>query len=292
VVLICLLLGFNSRQAYYKRLKKLKKEEESSAKIIAFSNRIRRIMPETGTRKLYLDIKEDIEKEGLNYGRDKVHKVLKDNDLLVKPKKNYKVTTDSSHRYRKYKNLLKELEITGPEQVLVNDITYIRIGDQFSYLFLVTDAYSKKILGWTLNYTMKVKDGKKAILMAHKNRILKGELIHHSDRGIQYCTPSYISYIEKKGMKVSMTEEAHVYENAIAERVNGILKSEFGIGNGFSSLKEARAVIAESIFIYNQFRRHMSLDNLTPNYIHQHPVIKMKEWKSRRKYNSENQQIS
>jgi len=171
---------------------------------------------------------------------------------------------------------------------LVNDITYIRIKEKFAYLFLVTDAYSKKIMGWTINYTMKVKDGKKAIKMANKNRIFNGSVIHHSDRGIQYCTPSYTKYIIKKGMIPSMTEDAHVYENAIAERVNGILKSEFGIDRGFNSLKEARQVIEQVIYIYNNHRRHMSLHNLTPNFVHLNPGIKIKSWKSKRKFNKKN----
>jgi len=176
--------------------------------------------------------------------------------------------------------LIKDINICKPELVFVNDITYIPIKDQYAYLFLVTDAYSKKIMGWTINYTMKVKDAKKAILMAHKNRTRKNNLYHHSDRGIQYCNPHYINYIKKKGMIPSMTEDLHVYENAIAERINGILKQEFDIAMGFNSLKEARNVIEQSIFIYNNFRRHLSLHKFTPNYVHLNPGIKIKTWKS------------
>ena len=150
-------------------------------------------------------------------------------------------------------------------------------------MFLVTDAYSKKIMGWSINYTMKVKDGMKAILMAHKNRRFKTNLIHHSDRGIQYCTPSYIQYIQNKGMTPSMTEDQHVYENAIAERVNGILKTEFDIGTRFNSLKEARQVIHETIFIYNNLRRHFSLHLLTPNFVHFNPGIKIKSYSKNNK---------
>ena len=130
-------------------------------------------------------------------------------------------------------------------------------------MFLVTDAYSKKIMGWTINYTMKAKDGMKAIKMAHRNRRFKTKVIHHSDRGIQYCTPSYINYCRKKEMIPSMTEDLHVYENAVAERINGILKGEFGIGLGFNSLKEARAIIHNSVFKYNNKRRHFSLHLLS-----------------------------
>ena len=285
-------MGFNSRQAFYKIVNKAKKEKEDAIKIIEATNTVRRIMPRTGTAKLYGDIKPILEGQGLKYGRDKIHKVLKENDLTIKPKKKYTVTTDSKHFFRKHKNLIKNLELTRPEQVFVNDITYIKVGNQFAYLFLVTDAYSKKIMGWTINFTMKVKDGKKAITMAYKNRRFNTPVIHHSDRGIQYCTPSYIEFIEKNNMIPSMTEDAHVYENAIAERINGILKGEFGIDCGFSSLKEARAVIASVIFIYNNRRKHMSLHNLTPNFVHLNPGIKIKTWKSKRKYNVKNQQNS
>jgi len=217
-------------------------------------------------------------KENIKMGRDKVHKCLKKNDLIIKPKKKYTTTTDSKHHFWKYKNRIKYLDINRPELVFVNDITYIKVRDQFAYLFLVTDAYSKKIMGWSINYTMKVKDAIKAILMAHRNRRFKNELFHHSDRGIQYCTPSYINYIEKKGMIPSMTEDLHVYENAVAERVNGILKEEFDINIGFASLKDARAVIAQSIHIYNNKRRHYSLHKLTPNFVHFNPGIKIKSY--------------
>lgn len=269
--------------------KKQEKEKREALLVIEVVNNVRSLMPRTGSKKTHMDAKPILEKMGLKYGRDKLHKVLKDNDMMIKPKKKYTVTTDSNHRFRKYKNLIKNIEIVRPEQVFVTDITYIRVQDGFAYLFLITDAYSKKIMGWTINYTMKVKDGKKAVLMAHKNRIYIGNVIHHSDRGIQYCTPSYIQYANKKGMVTSMTEDAHVYENAIAERVNGILKTEFGIDRGFRSLKEARAVIAQSIHTYNNQRRHMSLDYLTPNFVHLNQGVKMKSWKSKRKYNPINQ---
>lgn len=285
-------MGYKSRQVFYNRKQTLEKNKIEEAIIIELANSVRRTRPRTGTKKLYEEIKPIIQSKGLKYGRDKVHKTLKKNDLIIKPSKKYTVTTDSKHFFRKYKNLIKNLELIRPEQVFVNDITYIRIKDKFAYLFLVTDAYSKKIMGWSINYTMKVKDGIKAIKMTCKNRRFKTQVIHHSDRGIQYCTPSYINFIAQKNMIPSMTQHAHVYENAIAERVNGILKSEFGIGNGFNSLKEARAVIANSIFIYNNQRKHMSLHNLTPNFVHLNPGIKIKSWKSKRKFNKKNQQNS
>lgn len=281
----CKLLGFNSRQTFYKQVKKNNLYKDNEKKIIQLSNQLRIDKPCTGTKKLYLDMIPFLIKKNIKMGRDKVHKVLKDNDLIIKKMKNYKTTTNSKHYFRKYKNLIKNLDIQWPEKVFVTDITYIKVNNKFAYLFIVTDAYSKKIMGWTINYTMKVNDAKKAISMANKNRRFKNELIHHSDRGIQYCSPSYTKYIISLGMNPSMTEEAHVYENAIAERINGILKSEFGIGLGFNNLKEARAVIQKSIHTYNNTRRHMSLQYLTPNFVHLNPGIKCKKWKSKRKYN-------
>jgi len=247
-------LGYKSRRPYYRALDNHRKTKAEQDLVLELTKGLRRFMPRTGSKKVYLDIKDDIQQAGFKIGRDKVHKYLKDNQLIIKPKKNYKTTTDSNHHFRKFKNRIRFLDINKPELVFVNDITYIRIKKQFAYLFLVTDA--------------------------HKNRRFNNELFHHSDRGIQYCTPSYTHYIQKKNMIPSMTEDLHVYENPIAERINGILKGEFGIGQGFSSLKEARSVIDKVIFIYNNQRRHLSLHYLTPNFVHFNPGIKIKTWKS------------
>ena len=244
-----------------------------SDKVIELVHEIRRNKPRTGTRKLYKELKPKLEENNINIGRDKVHKILKHNDLLINPSKKYSVTTDSKHHFRKHKNQIKNLDINKPELVFVCDITYIRVGNQFAYLFLITDLFSRKIMGWTINFTMKVKDAKKAVRMAHKNRSYKGDLFHHSDRGIQYCTPSYIEYIQKLGMKPSMTDDNHVYENAVAERVNGILKHEFGIKHNFNSLKQARSEIKFAIDTYNNERLHYSIGLNTPNVVHLNPNI-------------------
>ena len=286
------MLGFKSRQAFYKAKNKAEKLAKDIAIVCMLAGQIRTELPRTGSLKLYADIKPQLNQYGVKAGRDKVHQYLKNKDLLIKPKKKYVTTTDSKHIFRKHKNLVKDLVIAKPEQVFVCDITYIRVKDKFAYLFLVTDLYSKKIMGWTINYTMKAKDGMKAIKMAHSNRRFKNEVIHHSDRGIQYCTPSYIKYCKKKGMIQSMTEELNVYENAVAERVNGILKSEFGIGLGFSSIKQARSVITNSVFKYNNKRRHFSLHLLTPNFVHFNPGIKIKTYKSNKLFNFKTPNIS
>lgn len=285
ITFICILLGFNSRQDFYKAVKRDKKKRKEAAKVVELVKdlRVDLSMPRIGTRKLYPDLVPSLQKEGIKMGRDKVHQVLKDFDQLINPLKKYRATTDSKHRFWKYGNCIKKLIDKGlinrPEQVFVGDITYIKVNGKYAYLFLLTDLYSKKIMGWSINYTMKVKDAKKAILMAHKNRIYSGPVYHHTDRGIQYCTPSYIKYIKKKNMIPSMTEKDHVYENAMAERMNGILKSEFGLRYGFESLKDARAVIDHAINIYNSKRRHYSLDLETPDFIHlNNPDLKFKTW--------------
>ena len=162
IAFICLLLGFKSRQAYYKRKKREQIIAVQEARVIELAKQVRLEQYRVGTGKLYDDIKPFLEKENIKMGRDKVHNCLKKNDLTIKPKKNYKTTTDSKHHFRRHKNRIKDLDINRPEQVLVNDITYIKIRNKYAYLFLVTDAYSKKIMGWTINFTMKVKDAKKS----------------------------------------------------------------------------------------------------------------------------------
>ena len=239
----------------------------------------RREQSRVGTRKIYLDIKQNLEKNGIKIGRDKLFKILKDNDLLIKPKKKYTKTTDSYHHFYKHKNTIKNMTIDCPEKVWVADITYIKIKNEHAYLFLITDAYSRKIVGWNLDTNMRVSDGIKALKMAVKNREYDGQLYHHSDRGIQYCNPRYIEQLQKNNIIPSMTNKDHVYQNSLAERVNGILKQEFDIDIGFDSLKEARFVIKYVIDIYNNKRRHTSLHYLTPNFVHLNPILNhSKKW--------------
>ena len=232
-----------------------------------------------GTRKIYRDIKQILEKNEIKIGRDKLFKILKNNDLLIKPKKKYSKTTNSYHHFYKHKNTIKNMTIDRPEKVWVADITYIKIKNEHAYLFLITDAYSRKIVGWNLDTNMRVSDGIKALNMAVKNRKYDQQLYHHSDRGIQYCNPRYIEQLKKHNIIPSMTDKDHVYQNSLAERVNGILKQEFDIDIGFNSLKEAQFVIKYVIDIYNKKRRHTSLQYLTPNFVHLNPILNhSKKW--------------
>ena len=273
------MLGYKSRNAYYNQLKSNVKNLAIEQFVMEQVKEKRREQSRVGTRKIYLDIKQNLEKNGIKIGRDKLFKILKDNDLLIKPKKKYTKTTDSYHHFYKHKNTIKNMTIDCPEKVWVADITYIKIKNEHAYLFLITDAYSRKIVGWNLDTNMRVSDGIKALKMAVKNREYDGQLYHHSDRGIQYCNPRYIEQLQKNNIIPSMTDKDHVYQNSLAERVNGILKQEFDIDIGFDSLKEARFVIKYVIDIYNNKRRHTSLHYLTPNFVHLNPILNhSKKW--------------
>jgi len=259
---ICQQLGYKSRQAYYKAKKREIMEQELESEVLELVRTVRIEQRRSGVRKVYLDIEDELKSRGLKCGRDKLFEILNKHDMLIKPKKKYTKTTDSYHRFYKHKNKIKDLEITRPEQVWVSDITYIQIGEMKGYLFLITDAYSRKIMGWHLGYNMRVIDGLKALKMALSNRIYSSSLIHHSDRGIQYCADDYINYLGKHGIEPSMTEDQHVYE----------------------SLQEAKKVVETSIRVYNEKRRHCSLHMVPPSFIHDNPIIEMKRWPSRRKY--------
>jgi len=228
---------------------------------------IRREMPRLGTRKLYYLLKERFKNQGIKIGRDALFDYLKREHLLIKPKKNYTKTTYSKHWLRKYPNLLKEYAPTKPEQVFVSDITYIKSRDKTHYLSLVTDAYSRKIVGYRLSDDMSAENVVKAVRMAIKSRITNHNLIHHSDRGLQYCSRVYQKELKENNIKPSMTDGYDCYQNALAERINGILKHEFLIykcNNG----KELKQLIRESIDVYNNKRPHLSLNMKTPNFVH------------------------
>jgi len=229
---------------------------------------IRKRQPNIGARKIQNMLKKRRKSLGICIGRDRLFNLLRENNLLVSPKKNYVKTTNSYHRFRVYKNLIRGLEITAPDQVYVSDITYITIIDGFCYLSLVTDLYSRRIVGYCLSRSLGIEGCLTALKMALKGAGQPKNLIHHSDRGIQYCSHAYVGLLEKNGVQISMTEENHVYENAVAERVNGILKIEFMLGETLTSFKVAKKLVEESIQIYNEERPHLSLNYETPNEVY------------------------
>lgn len=201
-------------------------------------------------------------------GRDKFFELLASHILLVKRRRKYVSTTDSYHRFRVYKNLLKVAPVTRAHQGWVSDITYIRTGKDFVYLFLITDVFSRKIVGWNLSGSLKIGGAISALKMAIRQCPKTKEVVHHSDRGIQYCSKDYVSLLRQAKMKVSMTEENHCYENATAERVNGILKQEYGLDDTFKSESQAAKAVKEAVWLYNMERPHWSLNLATPQQVH------------------------
>ena len=222
-----------------------------------------------GIKKMYEDLKVQLEDNGIKMGRDGLFDFARQNDLLIKKTKLYHITTDSKHGYYKSPNLIKDLLPTKAEQVLVADITYIRIENDWSYLALVTDLYSKKIMGYSLADNMKTPMVIQALQMALKNCVHnRKDMIHHSDRGIQYCCTEYAKFAADNNIKLSTTEKYDPYENAVAERINGILKYEFGLVKTIPTIAIAKKMVEQAVEIYNTKRRHWSLNLKTPNFAH------------------------
>lgn len=272
------MFGIN-RQSYYRSIKRVRKRQSIAQQVVDLVHKIRVHQKRIGTRKLYYLLHKELQE--LKVGRDKFFEILRANHLLIIPKRSYHTTTMSHHRFRKHPNLTKELIINRPNQVWVSDITYIGKREKPCYLSLITDAYSKKIVGFEVSNTMCTKEMVKALKMALKQRKTKESLIHHSDRGIQYCCDEYQYYLTKHQIKCSMTENSDPYENAIAERINGILKQEFMIDTYHLDLHLMKKLVAESIMIYNNDRPHWSNHMLTPNQMHQKDNVKYRTYKKK-----------
>lgn len=263
----CRLFGISRQAVYQARARSdLRAKELSLVKQLVQS--VRMAMPRVGTRKLYYLLKKRVDACGVKIGRDALFNLLRSENMLVKPKKNYTKTTNSKHWLRKYPNLLMDLELTRPEQVFVSDITYVKSGEGTHYLSLVTDAFSRKIMGYHLSDDMSAEHVVKALKMAVKNRKTRRPLIHHSDRGLQYCSSLYQETLSENSIRPSMTDGYDCYQNALAERVNGILKQEFLIQK-CNTGEELETLISESIITYNETRPHLSLKMKTPNFVHE-----------------------
>lgn len=243
-------------------------------------------MPRIGTRKLHYMLTEILQKHNITIGRDKLFDLLEEYGLLIRRRKRKRVnTTDSNHPFRKYPNLIRELQVLRPNHLWVSDITYISLSESFCYLSLVTDAYSRKILGYCLYPSLKKEGPLHALHMALSGLVQKPNdaLIHHSDRGLQYCCADYILLLEDNAITISMTEKGNPYENAIAERVNGILKNEFALDQEFDNIEKAKSVVENAITIYNQQRIHLSCNRLTPEQAHQQNGPLKRKWGKEKK---------
>lgn len=266
---------------YYRAHWRKEENKELANQVINLVNKVRRKMPKLGTKKLYHKLQGPL--KNLGVGRDKLFTILRANGLLIKAKRQYHVTTNSHHRFKKHKNLIENLEITRPEQVFVSDITYVGNRDYPMYLSLVTDAYSKKIMGYNLSDSLGAQGAVDALKMAIKNRnYLEWDLIHHSDRGVQYCCELYQQTLQNANVKCSMTEKYDPYQNAVAERINGILKQEFIGESQIKNIRLMEALIKNSIQNYNQDRPHYSNFMLTPEQMHQQAEIVMRTYKKQK----------
>ena len=233
-----------------------------------------------GTRKLHHNIAPLLQEHGIQIGRDYLFDLLQRHKLLIRRRKRKVITTDSRHWMRKYSNLTIDLRCERPEQLWVSDITYIRMGNQWGYLSLITDAYSRKIMGYCLRMDLSAQGCIDALQMALANRLYaKRALIHHSDRGSQYCSADYVRILKENEISISMTENGDPYENALAERVNGILKTEFNLYSSSGGFEHTCELIKSSITAYNEHRPHSSCDLLTPTQAHLQQGVLTKRWK-------------
>ncbi len=230
---------------------------------------VRMDLPRIGTRKIYYLLQESFIKSEIKIGRDALFNLLRSENMLIKPLKNYTITTDSKHWLKKHANLYEGVNtVNRPEQFFVSDITYIKSRKRTHCLSLVTDAYSRKIMGYKLSNNMHAENVVKALKMAIRNRKTSKELIHHSERGLQYASELYQNELRKNTITPSMTDGYDCYQNALAERINRILKQEFLL-HRCNNIDDLEALIKESIDIYNSKRPHLSLNMKTPNFVHE-----------------------
>ena len=256
------------RDAYYKYKAKDDKRLKLEQQIISIVKKRRKSLPREGVRKLTKSLDIDFNKANIKVGRDTLFNVLRKYQMLTLRKKTSARTTNSYHRFYKYNNIIKDVKVIRPNQVWVSDITYVRTIKGFCYLALITDVHSRKIVGYDLSDSLELKGCVRALNKAiYQAKNING-LIHHSDRGIQYCSNVYTQILKKKKIDISMTEENHCYENAMAERVNGILKDEFYLDQTFDNVAHAKRATKNAINLYNEIRLHLSLDYKTPNMVY------------------------
>jgi putative transposase len=281
-----------SRQAYYQKHTHLAKERSEALRVLDLVAAVRREIPGLGSHKLYRLLGSSFRASNIKMGRDKLHKLLQDHNLLVRRKRLIPKTTNSNHWMKKYPNLIKEIEIAETERVWVCDLTYICVGSDFNYLSLITDAHSRMIVGYCLHPFLTTEGSLQALDMALKTRSKnEGQLVHHSDRGSQYCSFSYVKKLREAGISISMTDNGDPYENAMAERINGILKADFRLNRFFKSPAEALLATDAAVRNYNTLRPHMSCDYLTPHAAHALDKPMRKHWKGKRLRRNSNSSV-
>jgi transposase InsO family protein len=242
---------------------------ERNKTVLAMVQKVRKIHPRSGTRKLMVYLREELITAQIQIGRDALNTLLREHNLLVKKTKRAYITTDSHHYFYKSPNILKDTELTHSEQAVVCDITYLKTDECHAYLATATDPYSKKIMGYAVADNMKVDLVKKTLKMASENMIFSHDtVIHHSDRGIQYCCPDYSQFAEILKFTLSTTQQYDPYENAVAERINETLKYEYGLNRQVPNLVVLTKLVDQAVYLYNNERVHWSLGLKTPEEIH------------------------
>lgn len=275
---LCTLLGY-TRQAFYGQQQYHHQQTYEAELIIQQVQKHRLLQPRLGTRKLVVLLQVFVKEHNIKLGRDALFDLLREHKLLVRRRKRTVQTTFSKHWYHKYPNLIKQYEPLASNLLWVSDITYIILEEGFAYLSLITDAYSRKIIGFCLAETLEAVGCIAALKMAIAGCTDYSQLVHHSDRGIQYCSLNYVDLLQVSHIKISMTENGDPLENAIAERVNGILKEEL-LQQKYADFKAAQLSVAKAITIYNALRPHSSCNMLTPQTAHLQTGVLRKHWKN------------
>ena len=277
---ICWLFGV-TRQAYYKHSRKEKKGFVQTELIIKMVEQIRRLHPRMGTRKMIVLLEKQFNEHSIKIGRDALFDLLSVNGMLIRPRKRKWVTTWSKHPYKKYSNLIKGVHVERVNQVWVGDITYLQTKAGFLYLSFITDAYSRKVVGYDVADNLESVNALQALKMAIKS-LPKGsaDLIHHSDRGSQYCCYEYINELKQSGIAISMTQNGDPLENPIAERLNGIVKNEYLVYRSIKTKEQAKGILKEAIAVYNKLRPHMSIEYKTPDEVHENNLQVTRSWKT------------
>ena len=289
------LLGY-SKQAYYKKTKTKEKQDIQESLVLDLVKEKRKLWKKGSGRNLHAALRTEFNRHNVKMGRDKFFGLLRNNGLLIKRKHRRTRTTFSYHHFHKYPNLIKELETTRVNQVIVTDITYLYLSgtDSFAYLFLVTDFFSRKILGFNVSDNLSAKSGVNALRMALRNMSDTKDTIHHSDRGIQYCSHKYTKILKDNDIKISMTENSDPLENAVAERINKTLKEEFTTEKqiSFTNYRQAKIMMSQFIKFYNDERPHRSLEMYTPTIAYEMNRKLKRKWKAYYKNNSTKIDIS
>ncbi len=264
-------LGY-SRQNFYKQQKDGLRHKHHDQEVLRLVHQQRKLLPRVGTRKIHQLITPSLEHQRLKCGRDKLFSILRCSDLLIKPRKRYIQTTMSRHWMRKYPNLVRNQRPSAPEEIWVSDITYLKTEEGFAYLSLVTDAFSRKIMGYNVSSSLDAEQSRKALQMAlGRRQYPKRKLIHHSDRGLQYCSNEYVELAQANNVTMSMTEHSDPYENALAERMYRTLKEEFCLDQILLSREIASKATMHAVELYNSYRPHFALNGKTPNNVHEKP---------------------